>query len=225
MTNLSDNGSTLRGVDEPTRALVRIAAAIAGSDEGTTRRVMETAVGIAESTKVEEVILQSYLFAGFPRTLNAARIWRSVSGAAAPVDDPEARLANGSEWESRGEQTCETVYGESYEMLRRNIRGLHPALDAWMITDGYGKVLSRPGLDLKTRELCIVAACAASGQQRQLHSHLHGALNAGARVAEVEATLGALDDLVSGEELDKYKSLLVHVTSRRHPPKESVDVR
>ena len=48
-----------------------------------------------------------------------------------------------------------------------------------MITDGYGKVLSRPGLDLARRELCIIAACAATGQDRQLHSHLHGALNVG----------------------------------------------
>jgi 4-carboxymuconolactone decarboxylase len=110
-------------------------------------------------------------------------------------------------------------------MLRQNIRALHPALDAWMITDGYGKVLSRPGLDLKTRELCIVAACAASGQQRQLHSHLHGALNAGASTAEVEDALDSLGDLVAADDLDKYRSLLAHVTSRRHPPRESVDVR
>jgi 4-carboxymuconolactone decarboxylase len=110
-------------------------------------------------------------------------------------------------------------------MLRQNIRALHPALDAWMITDGYGKVLSRPGLDLRTRELCIVAACAASAQQRQLHSHLHGALNAGATVAEVESTLDSLGDLVTEEDLEKYRSLLSHVISRRHPPKESSDVR
>ena len=62
-----------------------------------------------------------------------------------------------------------------YDRLRENIRHLHPLLDDWMIDEGYGKVLSRPGLDLPRRELCIVAACAATGQDRQLHSHLHGA--------------------------------------------------
>jgi 4-carboxymuconolactone decarboxylase len=215
----------MQGIDDPTRALVQIAAAIAGADEAATRRVMERAASVARTSSVEEVILQSYLFAGFPRTLNAARIWRSVSGATAPFDDRDARFAHGSEWEVRGEETCRTVYGESYDMLRQNIRALHPALDAWMITDGYGKVLSRPGLDLRTRELCIVAACAASAQQRQLHSHLHGALNAGATVAEVESTLDSLGDLVTEEDLEKYRSLLSHVISRRHPPKESSDVR
>ena len=61
-----------------------------------------------------------------------------------------------------------------------------------MIVEGYGKVLSRPALDLARRELCIVAACAASRQERQLHSHLHGALHAGASKAAITDTLGAV---------------------------------
>ena len=227
MTQSSTPRSSLQAIDDATRCLVQIAAAIAGSDESTTRSVMETAAGNVDSAKVDEVILQSYLFAGFPRTLNAARTWRTVSGHPAPLEDPDADLTNSSDWIQKGEATCETVYGESYEMLRRNIRTLHPALDSWMITDGYGKVLSRPGLDLRTRELCIVAACAASGQQRQLHSHLHGALNAGASVAEVEATLASLDQMIDAEELTRYRSLLGHVASRRHPPHQTgtTDVR
>jgi 4-carboxymuconolactone decarboxylase len=227
MTSASSQGSSLQAIDDATRCLVQIAAAIAGSTESITRSVMEQAVGNVEPSKVDEVILQSYLFAGFPRTLNAARTWRAVSGHPAPIEDPDADLVNSSDWVEKGEATCETVYGESYEMLRRNIRSLHPALDSWMITDGYGKVLSRPGLDLKTRELCIVAACAASGQQRQLHSHLHGALNAGASLPEVESALAALDQMIDEEELTRYRSLLGRVASRRHPPHQSgtTDVR
>ncbi|MEO8576535.1 MAG: carboxymuconolactone decarboxylase family protein [Gemmatimonadales bacterium] len=196
---------------------MQIAAAIAGADERTTRAVMEDAVGRADPAAVDEVILQSYLFAGFPRTLNAARTWRVVSGTVAPNSDSTAELVNGSDWVGRGEETCRTVYGESYDLLRDNIRELHPALDAWMITDGYGKVLSRPGLDLRIRELCIVAACAASGQQRQLHSHLHGALNAGAGAGEVSAALSALDSLIDPDQLARYQSLLSRVVNKRHP--------
>lgn len=216
-----DNGPSLSAIDDATSSLVRIAGAIAGADESEVRRVMEAAAGSVENSRVDEVILQSYLFAGFPRTLNAARIWRSVSGESAPSDDSAAEISSSGDWVTRGEATCRTVYGESYEMLRQNIRALHPALDSWMITDGYGKVLSRPGLDLRTRELCIVAACAVSGQQRQLHSHLHGALNAGASVAEVEAALERLSDFVNGTDMERYKSLLMHVASRRHPPKQA----
>ena len=50
-----------------------------------------------------------------------------------------------------------------------------------MVTEGYGKVLGRPGLALEQRELCIVAMLAVQGEavRRQLVSHLRGALNVG----------------------------------------------
>ena len=100
-----------------------------------------------------------------------------------------------------------------YEKLRGNIRQLHPALDEWMIIDGYGKVLSRPNVDLRTRELCVVAACATSGQQRQLHSHLHGALNVGSSAVEIGAVLDALNDFISRDDLARYKQLLAKVVA------------
>ncbi|MEP6507364.1 MAG: carboxymuconolactone decarboxylase family protein [Gemmatimonadales bacterium] len=211
----------LQPLESSVRHLVRIAAAIAGADEVLTRKVMEDAAGSVNPKEVDEVILQSYLFAGFPRTLNAARSWRAISGTEAPAVDEPAELKNGGQWERQGEQTCEIVYGESYELLRDNIRRLHPALDSWMITDGYGKVLSRPQLALKLRELCIVAACAATGQQRQLHSHLHGALNSGVSIETLLAVINTLDSIVEEAELAKCRSLLNHVVSKRHPPGSS----
>lgn len=202
-------------LDEQTRLLVRLSAAITAADEPTTRRVIEEVAASANAEAVEEVILQSYLFAGFPRTLNAARMWRAASGVAAPEADDNASSSHSAEWERDGEATCAVVYGRSYQLLRNNVRDLHPALDAWMITDGYGKVLSRPGLALRLRELCIVASCAAAGQQRQLHSHLHGALNSGASAEEVGATLDAVAELVGVVRTRRYQALLARVVSSR----------
>jgi 4-carboxymuconolactone decarboxylase len=177
------------------------------------RAVMSDALEEVDPLAVEEIILQSYLFAGFPRALNAARAWRMVSERAAPESDAESSVDDLGLWKARGEETCAIVYGESYEKLRRNIRELHPALDEWMIVDGYGKVLGRPGVDLRTRELCVVAACAVSGQQRQLHSHLRGAVNAGASSSELAAVLDALTDLISRDDLSRYRQLLSKVAA------------
>jgi 4-carboxymuconolactone decarboxylase len=174
---------------------------------------MSEAVDEVEPVAVEEIILQSYLFAGFPRALNAARAWRAVSERQAPSDDEHATVDEIELWRERGEETCRIVYGEMYDKLRENIRRLHPALDEWMIIDGYGKVLSRPNVDLRTRELCVVAACATSGQQRQLHSHLHGALNVGSSAVEIGAVLDALNDLISRDDLARYKQLLAKVVA------------
>jgi 4-carboxymuconolactone decarboxylase len=219
MTTGAESRVSISPIDNAVRHLVRIAGGIAGLPEGQVRSLMSEAIDETDPVAIEEIILQSYLFAGFPRTLNAMRTWRAVSERAAPayderVDDAADGFAGDLEtWRRRGQETCAIVYGESYEKLRQNIRALHPELDDWMIVDGYGKVLSRPGLDLKTRELCVVAACAVAGQQRQLHSHLRGALNAGASVAEVGAVLDALGDLIPRDDLLRYRQLLNKVAA------------
>jgi 4-carboxymuconolactone decarboxylase len=213
MTSGAEARASVAPLEAGLRKLVRIAGAIAGSPEGQMRAVMSDAIDEVDPIAVEEIILQSYLFAGFPRALNAARAWRAVSGRTAPATDNEAAVEDLAVWRERGEETCAIVYGDHYEKLRRNIRELHPALDEWMIVDGYGKVLSRSGVDLRTRELCVVAACAVAGQQRQLHSHLHGALNAGASSGEISAVFDALTDLISRDDLLRYRQLLHKVSA------------
>jgi 4-carboxymuconolactone decarboxylase len=211
MTHLEHDSDTIPPLDAPTHCLVRLAAVIGAGTERQVRTLLLEARALPPDW-VEEVILQSYLFAGFPRTLNAAREWRRVSGSAAPLADSDAdatRMA--TEWRARGEVTCAHVYGDMYEKLRVNIARLHPALDHWMITDGYGKVLSRAGLDIVRRELCVVAMCALAGQDRQLHSHFHGALNVGATPDMVSATLSALSDLIDDDSLRRYRLLWGHV--------------
>jgi len=193
MTTRARRATTLNVLDDATRQLVRTAAVIAAGDEVAIRAALADASSAVSTEWVEELILQSYLFCGFPRSLNAMREWRRLTNqpAASPAD------AGGvAEWRRRGEETCRRVYGAMYERLRVNIRGLHPELDEWMVVEGYGKVLSRPGLDLARRELCIVAACAASEQDRQLHSHLHGALNVGVAPDVVTDVLDALDGVI-----------------------------
>jgi 4-carboxymuconolactone decarboxylase len=83
-----------------------------------------------------------------------------------------------------------------------------------MIVEGYGKVLSRPGLDLPRRELCIVAACAHTGQDRQLHSHLRGALNAGAPPGAVDSTFDALEPVLTPDAMRASRMLWMRVRSQ-----------
>ncbi len=213
-------------LDRATVALVRQSARITASDEGAIREgFAECADARVSAEWLEELVLQSYLFAGFPRALNAAREWRRSAAAGSDVSSAGADTSVGGlppgesyaavhDWRERGEVTCATVYGDSYAPLRRNIRALHDALDDWMVVEGYGKVLSRPGLDLKRRELCIVAACAAAGQDRQLHSHLRGALNAGASPVEVRAALDALAGVVEPELLERAIMLWARVAGK-----------
>jgi 4-carboxymuconolactone decarboxylase len=93
-------------------------------------------------------------------------------------------------WRERGERVCRRVYAEQFDALQENVRALHQDLATWMLVEGYGKVLGRSGLELRVRELCIVALLAVLDAPRQLRSHLRGALHAGAAPEQVEETLG-----------------------------------
>jgi 4-carboxymuconolactone decarboxylase len=211
-------------LDPHTRSLIVLAARIAGGDEASVRDAFSQAIAAkVPEPWLEELVLQSYLFCGFPRALNAAREWRRQSPRSAPsaeaqLDTPGAEHVSDTdqvnEWRLRGEATCAAVYDGMYEKLRLNVRDLHPLLDEWMIVEGYGKVLGRPGLDLPRRELCIVAACAATGQDRQLHSHLHGALNVGVVADDVREALDILAPLLGESRASSARLLLARVIGK-----------
>jgi 4-carboxymuconolactone decarboxylase len=181
----------MTSLDPPTRALIQLAAAIALGRTGliADRCRAATAAGVSPLW-VDELILQSVLMAGYPRALTAAAVWREVVGAPADPLEDGTDFTEHPAWRVRGEATCRTIYGANYEKLRANVRRLHPALDQWMITEGYGRTLSRPGLDLSRRELCVVAQVAVLGADRQLHSHLKGSLNVGIGPSLIEEALG-----------------------------------
>lgn len=177
-------------LDGATTCLLRLAAAVALGVEDQIRRAAGEALaaGLPEGW-VDELILQSVLMAGWPRALVAMGIWRSVSGSVAPPADADGDYSRAGDWVARGERTCRQVYGSNYDKLRANVRSLHPALDAWMVAEGYGRTLSRPALGLALRELCTVVQTAVLDVPQQLHSHLRGALNAGAAVPQIDQAL------------------------------------
>lgn len=171
-------------LDAGREALVALSAALAGGEAEGVDGALKKALRHADPVAVEEALLQSHLFLGYPAALNGLARWRELSGRedGAAADDREV-------WSERGEAVCRIVYGGQYEGLRENVRRLHPDLERWMVEDGYGRVLGRPGLDLATRELCIAALLAVQDVPRQLYSHLRGALNAGAAESEIERAL------------------------------------
>jgi 4-carboxymuconolactone decarboxylase len=195
-------------LDSLTRDLVRFAAAIAQGYEPELRESVDLLrAGQVPPVWVEELLLQSILMVGYPRALIAFTVWRKLSAAPAAKSDPDQDYSRAPEWTRRGEELCAVVYGENYRKLRESVRDLHPAMDSWMITEGYGRTLARPGLDLRTRELCTVVQTAVLEAPRQLHSHLRGALHAGATFGQIEAALSIVNPLLSFDQWKKIKQL------------------
>ena len=86
----------------------------------------------------------------------------------------------------RGWEKLKEVDGEVGEQVIESLQDIAPDLARYTIEFPFGDIYTRPGLDLKSREIATVAALTALGNaQPQLKVHLHGALNVGCTREEV----------------------------------------
>jgi 4-carboxymuconolactone decarboxylase len=87
---------------------------------------------------------------------------------------------------TRGSQRLAEIDGEGGQHVIDALKDVAPDLARYVIEFGFGDVYSRPGLDLRTRELATVAGLVALGHaQPQLKVHVNGALNVGCTPAEI----------------------------------------
>jgi len=198
---------------------------MAADDGADVERELRRARVDVDPRRVDETIVQSCLFLGFPAALEAAGAWRGIRGSAPADDDPLAPATRATERAERGERLCRRVYGSAYDALRANVADANPALDRLMVETGYGTVLARPGLEPATRELCLVAVLAVQARDRQLYSHLRGALRTGAPPAWVEAALGLGLSRAPVDARDRLRELWHEVRERSDVSERSSDVR
>ncbi len=78
------------------------------------------------------------------------------------------------------------IDGEAGEKVIAALQDIAPDLARYVIEFPFGDIYTRPGLDLKSREIATVAALTALGNAApQLKVHIHGALNVGCTETEI----------------------------------------
>lgn len=86
----------------------------------------------------------------------------------------------------RGLRKLKEIDGHAGERVVESLRDIAPDFARLLIEFPFGDIYSRPQLDLKSREIAVVAALTALGNaQPQLKVHIHGALNVGCTQDEV----------------------------------------
>ena len=106
---------------------------------------------------------------------------------AAPAPRTRAQVVSYDEdRRTRGIRALTDICGESGAAFVETLREIAPDFADWVVDFGYGDVMSRPGLDRRTRQLATIAALATLGNaQPQLKTHINGALNVGCRPQEI----------------------------------------
>eukprot|EP01125_Pyxidicula_operculata_P018330 TRINITY_DN6505_c0_g1_i1.p1 TRINITY_DN6505_c0_g1~~TRINITY_DN6505_c0_g1_i1.p1 ORF type:complete len:524 (-),score=80.48 TRINITY_DN6505_c0_g1_i1:78-1649(-) len=150
-----------------------------------------------------EAILQTSLFAGQHRVVNALEVIHTTVGvipealSQSTSLEEEKRVSDPLTLRKSGEDLLKIIYRKQYEPLREKLRWMHPELDSIITDFAYGTVLSRPapGLEVYHRELIALAAMSGQIVFPQFHSHLLGAIYAGASVDEVRGILDQTEEI------------------------------
>ena len=82
------------------------------------------------------------------------------------------------------------IDGEAGQQVIESLKDICPDLAKYTIEYPFGDIYSRPGLDLKSREIATVAALTALGNcAPQLKVHLNAALNVGCSEEEIKEVI------------------------------------
>ncbi|MEU8899174.1 carboxymuconolactone decarboxylase family protein [Nocardia sp. NPDC048505] len=141
-------------------------------------------------TEIVEVMMHTGVYAGFPAALNGLAAAKEVFATRTDLpEEPVAVAPAGGDRFERGSAALTEIDGHAGEQVVASLRDIAPDFARYLIEFPFGDIYTRPGLDLKTRELVTIAMCTALGVAPQLGVHLHGALNVGATENEVVEVL------------------------------------
>lgn len=92
-----------------------------------------------------------------------------------------------SERYNAGWKKLKEIDGEAGEKVINSLKDISPDLGQFIIEYAFGDIYTRDGLDLKSKEIAVVAALTAIGTaQPQLKVHINGALNTGSSINELK---------------------------------------
>ena len=90
----------------------------------------------------------------------------------------------------RGQRALAEIDGEAGQAVIDSLADIAPDLARSVIEFAFGDVYSRPGLDLRAREIATIAALTAMGNARpQLKVHINAGINVGLSQQEVVETI------------------------------------
>jgi 4-carboxymuconolactone decarboxylase len=179
----------------------RLRAALAGG--------LDAGLTVAQ---VNEILVQMYAYAGFPRSLNALGTFMAVLAErrAQGIDDPageapsplpadRSSLELGAENQTR--LTGAPVTGALFDFA--------PAMDRFLKAHLFGDIFGRDNLDWQSREIATVAALATlDGLEAQLQSHVGIALAIGLSEPHLRSLVAVVREYVGQRPADRADAVI-----------------
>lgn len=195
------------------QAIIPIAAFAATGDLESLNRALNQ--GLDDGLTINEikaVLVQTYAYAGFPRSLNAlAEFMRVIEQRKSQgIDDQEGKdsqpLAQDYNVRVQGEQNQTQLVGQP---VTGALFEFSPEIDEYLKTHLFGDIFSRDVLSWQDREIATVSMLAAmTGTESQLKSHVNMSLNIQVSVQQLNQIQQILAEKVSLDASQKLQKIL-----------------
>jgi alkylhydroperoxidase/carboxymuconolactone decarboxylase family protein YurZ len=155
---------------------------------------------------LRETLLMLVPYAGYPRAIAAFAAARLTPLGSVRDEVPAAQRGK------KGRAAFARVYGSTAARVSAGLRALDPRLPAWTLEFAYGRVLARPALALRDRELLAVSLLTGLGDvEDALLGHMRGAVRLGATRDDVAAAIDAVPDALGRDLKPRAISLLARL--------------
>ena len=170
--------------------------------------------------EINEVLIQMYAYAGFPRSLNGLGTFmallteRRADGTDDPAGEPPTPLPADTNMTELGTRNQTQLAGAP---VSGPLFDFAPAIDQFLKTHLFGDIFARDNLDWQSRELATVAALATlDGLESQLQSHVGIALNTGLTEQQLRDLIKVLRERVGEGAAERADTVLDNVLSNQH---------
>jgi len=145
--------------------------ALAAPERLSVKDALQCALEKCATPMVEETILQSIPYSGFPAAVEAFGWLRDHHPTVAdrpPTSPTEDHVP-----------FFQRIYGPAASRIEAELQRRHPQLQRWIEEFAYGTVMDSSSMEAGDVELLAVASLIGQGRMTPLHSHLRGALRCG----------------------------------------------
>lgn len=197
--------------------IVPIAAFTAKGDIAALKGVLDKALDEGVTiNEVKEVIIQTYAYAGFPRSLNGLNALRDVldSRKTAGKNDELGRdispIATNQSMLEIGTKIQTKVVGQP---VRGGVYDFAPAIDQFLKSHLFGDIFARDILDYPTREVATIAILATiPGLEAQLQGHYNIGMNTGLSKEQLQQIVNILNANLGSDVGKRAQTVLDQIT-------------
>lgn len=174
MLFIGDNTMAETALNTKQKSIATVASfAARGNQDGLKQALIEGLDAGVTVNEFKEILVQTYAYCGFPRSLNALNTLMQVEEERGNKDEqgklPSAKPAGNSldyGTENQTKLVGQTIQGKIYEFA--------PAIDEFLKAHLFGDIFARDNVDWQTRELATIAMLASlDNVTAQLNSHIN----------------------------------------------------